>query len=290
MGELAKIAKRYEEAQHFLQESVARFRALGDRWASGWPIGTLGIVAQELNNYEEAQQYYSANLALNKEVGDRMGIVFLLTKWGTMSFEMGEIETSRRLIIEALKLLPDVGWHPLTVAALNWVAHHLKAAEGRAEQVVELLSLLHKHCGLPQHSLLVLYQIDRRDILHQIDTLKAELPPEVFAAAVRRGEARNLEAAVAALLEQFSGQDEQHTADGANHTRLPDQPMMDPLSEREREILQLIAEGLSSREVAERIVLSVGTIRWYLKQIYSKLDAHSRAQAIARARELKLLA
>src|SRR5690606_39253133 len=61
------------------------------------------------------------------------------------------------------------------------------------------------------------------------------------------------------------------------------------LTEREREILRLIADGLNSREVAEQLVLSVGTVRWYLKQIYSKLDAHSRSEAIAHARELGLL-
>ena len=66
-------------------------------------------------------------------------------------------------------------------------------------------------------------------------------------------------------------------------------PLADPLTERELEILRLVADGLNSREIAQSLVLSVGTIRWYIKQIYSKLDAHSRAQVLARAREMKLL-
>ena len=50
-----------------------------------------------------------------------------------------------------------------------------------------------------------------------------------------------------------------------------------------------MTDGLNSREVAERLVLSVETVRWYLKQIYSKLNVHGRSEAIARAKELKLL-
>jgi DNA-binding CsgD family transcriptional regulator len=56
------------------------------------------------------------------------------------------------------------------------------------------------------------------------------------------------------------------------------------------EIARLLADGLNSREVAQRLHLGVSTIRWYLKHIYGKLDAHSRSEALARARELKLLA
>ncbi len=62
-----------------------------------------------------------------------------------------------------------------------------------------------------------------------------------------------------------------------------------PLTERELEILRLLADGLSTRETAQRLFLSNGTVRWYLNQIYSKLSVHSRIQAITRARELKLL-
>jgi ATP/maltotriose-dependent transcriptional regulator MalT len=62
-----------------------------------------------------------------------------------------------------------------------------------------------------------------------------------------------------------------------------------PLTDRELEVLHLIADGLNSREIAQQLVLSVGTIRWYLKLIYSKLDAHSRSEALARAKSLNIL-
>ncbi|MEI8190027.1 MAG: LuxR C-terminal-related transcriptional regulator [candidate division NC10 bacterium] len=61
------------------------------------------------------------------------------------------------------------------------------------------------------------------------------------------------------------------------------------LSEREREVLQHIAAGLTNREIAARLYLSLYTVKAHARSIYDKLDAHSRTQAVARARELGVL-
>jgi LuxR family maltose regulon positive regulatory protein len=65
--------------------------------------------------------------------------------------------------------------------------------------------------------------------------------------------------------------------------------MVEPLSEREIEVLQLVAEGLSNREVAGRLFLSVSTVKAHTYNIYSKLGVHSRTQAVAKARALGIL-
>ena len=65
--------------------------------------------------------------------------------------------------------------------------------------------------------------------------------------------------------------------------------MIDPLSVRELEVLQLLAEGLSNKEIANRLVVTPGTIKQHLKNICRKLDVHGRMQAVRRGRELKLL-
>jgi LuxR family maltose regulon positive regulatory protein len=67
------------------------------------------------------------------------------------------------------------------------------------------------------------------------------------------------------------------------------QLLPEPLSERELEILRLVAAGLTTQEIAEELVIAVGTVRTHLKNIYGKLDAHSRVQAVERARALNLL-
>ncbi len=73
------------------------------------------------------------------------------------------------------------------------------------------------------------------------------------------------------------------------HAANPAQPMVEPLSERELEVLQLIAEGLSNREIAQRLYLSINTIKRHSGNIYSKLGVSSRTQAIVLARSLGLL-
>ncbi len=70
---------------------------------------------------------------------------------------------------------------------------------------------------------------------------------------------------------------------------LPTQPLIDPLSQRELKILQLIAQGLSNREIGERLFLALDTIKGHNRKIFDKLQVQSRTEAIARARELGLL-
>ena len=79
---------------------------------------------------------------------------------------------------------------------------------------------------------------------------------------------------------------------GTETTPLPSPPsneMIDPLSARELEVLQLLAEGLSNKEIASKLVVTPGTIKQHLKNICRKLDVHGRMQAVRRGQELKLL-
>lgn len=66
-------------------------------------------------------------------------------------------------------------------------------------------------------------------------------------------------------------------------------PMVEPLSEREIEVLQLIAAGHSNKEIAQMLYLSQGTIKVHAHNIYSKLGVNGRTQAVAKARELGIL-
>jgi LuxR family maltose regulon positive regulatory protein len=67
------------------------------------------------------------------------------------------------------------------------------------------------------------------------------------------------------------------------------QPLIDPLTERELEVLALIAAGLINKEIAEQLVISLNTVLYHNKNIYSKLGVRKRALAIAKARELNLI-
>src|SRR5215475_12408669 len=60
------------------------------------------------------------------------------------------------------------------------------------------------------------------------------------------------------------------------------------LTPRERDILNLLCEGLSDRAIAEQLVLSVGTVKWYNKQIFAKLGVNNRVQATLAAHKQRL--
>jgi LuxR family maltose regulon positive regulatory protein len=66
--------------------------------------------------------------------------------------------------------------------------------------------------------------------------------------------------------------------------------LIEPLSDREVEVLELVAEGLTNREIARRLFLSPHTVRAHTSNIYSKLNVHNRTEAVARARALGILA
>lgn len=67
------------------------------------------------------------------------------------------------------------------------------------------------------------------------------------------------------------------------------QALIEPLSQRELKVLQLIAQGLSNREIGKRLFLALDTVKGYNRKIFDKLQVQSRTEAIARAREFGLL-
>jgi LuxR family maltose regulon positive regulatory protein len=69
----------------------------------------------------------------------------------------------------------------------------------------------------------------------------------------------------------------------------PKSDLIESLNERELKILQLIAQGLSNREISERLFLALSTVKGHNRNIFNKLHVQSRTEAIARSRELGLL-
>ena len=95
-----------------------------------------------------------------------------------------------------------------------------------------------------------------------------------------KSEGGELKDYVATLLSAFGGE-------SARGSRA--QPLVEAMSERELEILRLMAEGLSNREIAERLVITVGTAKSHVHHILEKLETESRMQAAAKARKLGLV-
>jgi len=88
------------------------------------------------------------------------------------------------------------------------------------------------------------------------------------------------------ILAAFPGK---QRVDDSGEPKTEESVLIEPLSEREKEVLTLIGEGLSNQEIAERLVITVHTVKKHSSNIYGKLGVNSRTQAVAQARQLGLL-
>ena len=84
------------------------------------------------------------------------------------------------------------------------------------------------------------------------------------------------------VLESFPGRQQ-------SQVEIANQRLVEPLTVRELELLALVATGTTNREIAEQLVISYGTVRRHLNNIYGKLDVNGRAQAILKAQEQQLV-
>ena len=111
-----------------------------------------------------------------------------------------------------------------------------------------------------------------------------------MAALLRQARARGVTPNyVRALLEALEERFEDAVSQPLTPDRRPSPQLDEPLTERELEVLRLLAEGYSSAAIAEKLVVAVGTVKRHVANIMGKLEVHSRLQVLVRARELDLL-
>jgi LuxR family maltose regulon positive regulatory protein len=178
---------------------------------------------------------------------------------------------ARAALQEALALADALGATPLQLAVLVTIAEALLHV-GRAERGAQLISLVARHPAADRAT-------SRRahDALISLDGAPA--PAQLDPAA--------LPAILVAAQDDLAALDV--TTKPTAERSAPNDALVEPLTEREQDILARIAEGHSNQTIAEALICSVGTVKWYTTQIYGKLGVKSRTQAVARARELGLL-
>jgi DNA-binding NarL/FixJ family response regulator len=115
--------------------------------------------------------------------------------------------------------------------------------------------------------------------------LLKDVPSEQLAEAIRaaaRGEAFIQPSVTRKVVAEF-------TRLAEREHRRREQPLVEPLSARELEVLALLAEGLSNQEIANRLTIAPGTVKNHVSNVLSKLSVRDRTQAILRAQEIGLL-
>ena len=243
--------------------------------ALGWAQVTLGLLACMDEDYatgmalcEQGAQTSARTLA---DIPD-------FAAWGMCLVVCGldDVETLRERFPAALrhstKLRGEVG-----IALCLPPAAILLAREGQPERAVEWLALAFTHPirasgWMEKWPLLDRWRAEMRDALGAA----------VYDAAWERGTRLDLEAVAAELHRQHAPL---LSAPSAN----PHPAHAEHLTERELEVLRLMAAGYSNREIAEKLVISVGTVKAHTSNIYGKLGVQNRVQAVAQANLLGLL-
>ena len=106
---------------------------------------------------------------------------------------------------------------------------------------------------------------------------------------LRDGDTHRLRAAIHAAVAGLVVVDDAFVGELLATGRAPEEELEDPLTPREHEALLLLADGLSNRDIGTQLGISERTAKFHLASLYSKLEVHSRTEAVARAVKLGLL-
>jgi DNA-binding CsgD family transcriptional regulator len=178
---------------------------------------------------------------------------------------------------------------PIALAMLDRPGLTSKRPDNRKVKEQELLHVLAERGELTpttaaiRTSLTVDEASKMLEKLAQKGHLKLQVEDGVMAYTLRKRDRHETPGKVSAPLEAES------ESNGAPRRLGARKQLDDPLSERELEVLNHLASGRTNSEIARDLFVSVGTVKSHTGNIYRKLDAKNRAEALARARELKVL-
>jgi DNA-binding NarL/FixJ family response regulator len=186
---------------------------------------------------------------------------------------VAEAGNGEEALRQAAKALPDVVLMDLQMPVLDGVAATRRL---RAE--------------MPECRVIVLTTFDNDEYVFEglragaVGYLLKDAPSEKLVEAIRaaaRGESFLQPSVAAKVIAEFARMSEQAPA--------RPQPLVEPLSDRELEILRLVATGASNKEIASLLFIAEGTVKNHITNILGKLEVRDRTQAALKARELKLI-
>jgi DNA-binding CsgD family transcriptional regulator len=262
-----------------IEEADLLARAAGDRIILAWVALERGFQAQyETKDYDRARTHFENSLALFTEARFPAGQNAVLNSLGAMEQELGNTTRAQTLYDQVLLSFRDT---PSCAEQLPFVLEQMACVallNGEFERATRLLGAASKG--------------DANDILEHDASDKdiaadlcRRLGKAAFSQAWEAGSSLTLEGSIAFALERATPA----AASSSMQRALPPLPLSNPLTQRELDILCLIAEGHSNGEIAAHFVLATTTVKWYVSQILSKLDVTNRTQAGRRARELGLV-
>jgi predicted ATPase/DNA-binding CsgD family transcriptional regulator/transcriptional regulator with XRE-family HTH domain len=318
LGLVARARGEYTSAQIFLEESLALRRAMSDRWGSALALLNLGLVVQDqgdyaravtlyeeslgvyrelghsagianlLNNlglvanyqgnYARAAALYQESLALHQELGFKLGILNVLLNLGQVAYAQGDYAQASSLYEESLVLSQELGNKDRVAEGIEGLAA-VVGAQGRLRQAAWLFGaaeVLRETIDAP------IAPPDRATYDRNVAAVRAQLDAVTFELAWADGRAMPPAQVIAAQRQAI-------VTPRAVAPGTAPQDHLCGLTAREREVLRLVAIGLTNTQVAEKLVLSPLTINAYLRSIYSKLGVSSRTAATRYAIDHQLI-
>jgi non-specific serine/threonine protein kinase len=270
-------------ARSLLEESAERLRVVGDRQRLALPLNALGEVALEQGEYTVARARFEEALAAARETEDEQFIADALANLGRVAFRMGEYHESLSFYQQSLALNREQGPKYGIIKRLAGLAE-VASLLGQLEQAAELLGAVEV---LREETSIRLTPLRRAEYDRTVEGIRAKFGEAAFAKAWARGRTMSLEevlAAPGAIIVPALLPPEQPSSPASQAAP----PYPHDLTQREVEVLRLVAAGSSNQEIADALVISERTVNSHLVHIFNKLSVNSRAAAAAFAFRHKL--
>ena len=268
-------------AEACVRASERAFRELGNAWGMAGVYTALSSLADSHHNSRTAWEMASRGRDLFAEARVIWGVSSALQMMADAAWRLGWIDQVRQVTLEGLRLELEYRLfnHALQLAQM---AARLRLNAGDTLGALEVLGAVdaeRRRLGRPRDPVVL-------PLLDQLD--ESHTPPQ--SAAIERGRARSFEDVLRELIAELAQSTPESAQDGETSPAYAANESLDePLTERELEILALVADGLSNRDIAETLVLSVGTVKAHIHNLTGKLGANNRTEAVAIARRLGLI-
>jgi DNA-binding NarL/FixJ family response regulator len=282
LGEVALKTEAYAGAKRHFDLAYALRQEFHDPEGMALVLAYLGDIAVQQQSFGEALRCYDESRTLYQQINDPGGLARALCGLSRVQMLLGKFPAASQNCRKALQIAMTIQYVPVLLQLLI-IAGELCYAAQNQRTGLDTLALVANHAAADQASRVAVQQFCAQ---HHIVELPSALPRyDLHDTASLLQVTANIEVV---LLEIEEG--ERVTPEPSSpHTRAANQPLLDPLSQRELEVLSYIAAGLQNREIADKLVVSLNTVKTHINNIYSKLSVTNRVQAITRARDLGIL-